>query len=323
MGTGPASTVPLTASSAGCLAVDVGKSQVRFTLRTESGIVTHVTEPGYNHAAHDDGVDGVLSVLNRAVSRLPHPPRRCVLASTGLSADLGDRRRLANGVAAAVGTSEVGICDDFVAAHAGALSGPGTVVIAGTGAIAFSLSGDGAWSRVDGWGPYLGDDGGAFSVGRSGLRAALAAADGRGLATALMERAERHMGGLDIQAAYRLHTSPDAVAVIAAFAPQVAAAAAGGDVIARAVMAETVDALCRAAITGAARSGSPLVSWSGRLFDLGEQLLSPLAKLLASKGVRLVPPHGAPLDGALALCGRDDSLYAGMITVTDNWGPAS
>ncbi|MGI8882032.1 MAG: N-acetylglucosamine kinase [Jatrophihabitans sp.] len=301
------------------LAIDVGKSQVRIKLASATGDIAAATEPGYHHAAHADGVDGVLAVLRPAVSRIPDRPDRCVLAATGLSSEPDDRQRLLRGVVDAVCASAVAVCDDFVAAHAGALARPGTILIAGTGAIAFSVRSDGTSGRVDGWGPHLGDDGGAYALGRSGLHAAFASVDGRGPATDLSDRALQYLGGLDIQAAYRLHARDDAVAAVSGFAPEVAQAAATGDRVAERVLAEAVAALASTAASGAAQSGSPVVSWSGRLFDLGAQLVDPLAAALAAVGVQLIAPAGTPLDGAMALCTPRSSLYTSMLTATPDW----
>ncbi len=305
------------------LAVDVGKSQVRVKLASASGDITAATEPGYHHAAHADGVDGLLAVLRPAVSRIARRPDRCVLAATGLSSEPGDRQRLLRGVVDAVSTSAVAVCDDFVAAHAGALAGPGTILIAGTGAIAFSVRTDGTSDRVDGWGPHLGDDGGAYALGRSGLHAAFASVDGRGPATDLHDRALQYLGGLDIQAAYRLHARHDAVAAVSGFAPQVAQAAEAGDRVAERALAEAVAALARTAASCAARSGSAVVTWAGRLFDIGAPLIDPLAATLAAVGVQLIAPAGTPLDGAMNLCTPRRWLYASMLTTTPNWVTAS
>jgi N-acetylglucosamine kinase-like BadF-type ATPase len=303
----------------GSLAVDVGKSQVRIRFTTASGDVTATTEPGYHHATCDDGVRGMLAAVRPAMALVPHAPRRCVLAATGLSSVPDDRRRLLRGLAEIIGTPAVAVCDDFVAAHAGALATPGTILIAGTGAIAFSILPDGTSRRVDGWGPRLGDDGGAYDVGRSGLHAAFASIDGRGPASALGDRARRYLGGLDIQAAYRLHTRVDAVAVVAGFATEVARSASEGDDVAGQVLAGAIASLANTAASAAVACGSPVVSWAGRMFEMGAQLIDPLTEKLASSGIQLIPPAGGPLDGAMDLCRQDSSLYTSMVTTTRDW----
>lgn len=81
------------------------------------------------------------------------------------------------------------LVNDAVAAWAGAfLGGPGALVAAGSGAVAFAVGRDRRSERADGLGHWLGDAGSGFDIGRAGLRAAVAALDGRGPATCLVER---------------------------------------------------------------------------------------------------------------------------------------
>ena len=93
---------------------------------------------------------------------------------------------------------EVWLADDAVTAHAGALSlGWGVSVTAGTGVACLAVPPDGAPRVIGGHGYLLGDEGGAFWIGREGLRAVLRAADGRGPSTALAGPASQRFDGLD------------------------------------------------------------------------------------------------------------------------------
>ena len=75
--------------------------------------------------------------------------------------------------------------DALVALVAGAPSGIGIVVVAGTGSIAYGVDPDGHEARAGGWGYLLGDEGSAFWLGHYAVRHAIRAADGRGVATTL------------------------------------------------------------------------------------------------------------------------------------------
>jgi len=75
--------------------------------------------------------------------------------------------------------------DALVALVAGAPSGIGIVVVAGTGSIAYGVDPDGHVARSGGWGYLLGDEGSAFWLGHYAVRHAIRAADGRGVATTL------------------------------------------------------------------------------------------------------------------------------------------
>jgi glucosamine kinase len=64
--------------------------------------------------------------------------------------------------------------------------GPGVLLIAGTGSVAFARGPDGTFARAGGWGPVLGDEGSGAWIGRRALNAAVASADGREPETALL-----------------------------------------------------------------------------------------------------------------------------------------
>jgi len=57
--------------------------------------------------------------------------------------------------------------------------GPGILLIAGTGSVAFGRGPGGAFARTGGWGPSFGDEGSGAWIGRKALSVVTAAADGR------------------------------------------------------------------------------------------------------------------------------------------------
>jgi glucosamine kinase len=63
--------------------------------------------------------------------------------------------------------------------------GPGVLLIAGTGSVAFGRGPTGSLERCGGWGPTLGDEGSSYWLGRRALSAITAATDGREPDTAL------------------------------------------------------------------------------------------------------------------------------------------
>lgn len=64
--------------------------------------------------------------------------------------------------------------------------GPGVLLIAGTGSVAFGRGPTGTEDRCGGWGPKLGDEGSALWLARRALSAATAVADGREPESALL-----------------------------------------------------------------------------------------------------------------------------------------
>ena len=63
--------------------------------------------------------------------------------------------------------------------------GPGVLLIAGTGSVAFGRSPGGTTARCGGWGPVIGDEGSGAWIGRKALSIVSAASDGRESPTAL------------------------------------------------------------------------------------------------------------------------------------------
>jgi N-acetylglucosamine kinase-like BadF-type ATPase len=81
------------------------------------------------------------------------------------------------------------VVPDILVAFAGATPGPsGSVVIAGTGAVAARIENREIVRRCDGYGWLLGDKGSGVWIGRRAAQAALAALDGSGLPTVLTGR---------------------------------------------------------------------------------------------------------------------------------------
>jgi len=87
------------------------------------------------------------------------------------------------------------VAADFeIALEAAAGPGPGVVLIAGTGSSAFGRSAAGEVARAGGHGPWVGDEGGAFDIGRRAVAAAARARDFAGPATQLAERVPAALG---------------------------------------------------------------------------------------------------------------------------------
>jgi N-acetylglucosamine kinase-like BadF-type ATPase len=223
-------------------------------------------------------------------------------------ATLGDalRAQLPDALAGEFGARHLALAADAVTAYAGTLGRrPGAVVAAGTGLIALGTDLT-AWRRADGWGHLLGDCGSGAWIGRAGLEAALRAHDGRrGGSAALLARAEARFGpagGLPGQ----LYPRPDRAAVLASFAPDVAAAGSPGgpaDPVAAGILRTAARHIAEAAAAVCPAGAETEVAFTGGLLRLGEPLLGPLAEELAAQlpQARRSPAAGDPLDGAVRI----------------------
>ncbi|GHH74599.1 hypothetical protein GCM10018793_16200 [Streptomyces sulfonofaciens] len=294
------------------VAVDLGKTGCRAVLWTGTGAPSDVNEvPGAPGLATGDGVQSARAAVLAAVLPLierehgVRPGTVCVGAAGAASAPAA-ARALAALLLDDLSADETAVTSDAVTAHAGALGGgPGVVLAAGTGSVAVGIGDDGTYARVDGWGPWLGDEGGGAWIGAAGLRAALRAHDGRGPATTLLAAAVDRFGSPD-RLPLALHEDGSPARTAASFAPVVARAAAEGDEAARAVVLDAATALGAAVVAAAHRIGGGdeglPVAVTGGLTALGDVLMEPLtAAVTASGRLHPRPPLGGPLDGARLL----------------------
>ncbi|MGV9707702.1 N-acetylglucosamine kinase [Streptomyces sp. NPDC003483] len=298
------------------LAVDLGKTGCRAVLWTGPDSPGHPVRevPGAPGLAESGGVTAAVAAVTAAASlgdglasALPAGRLDTVcVGAAGAAADPSAARSLAELLLDALPTDEVAVTSDAVTAHAGALGGgAGVVLAAGTGAVTVGIGEDGTFARVDGWGPWLGDEGSGAWIGRAGLRAALRSHDGRGPATSLARAAADRFGDLDRLPATVGHSANQA-RLTASFAPLVAGAAADGDAVATGIMRDAAAALAEAVVAAARGTGGtdPLpVALTGGLIGIGAPLLDPFTDLLHSSGLplRVTPSLGDPLHGARLL----------------------
>ncbi|MFF5338808.1 N-acetylglucosamine kinase [Streptomyces sp. NPDC013181] len=298
------------------IGVDSGGSGLRLALGpAEAGAPVVTAECGGPVRTGPHGIDAahLLEQLLPAVRRLlagQGAGARVTAAAVGAAgmATLGEELRavLPGALADELGVRRVALAADAVTAYAGAVGQrPGAVVAAGTGLIALGTDLT-EWRRADGWGHLLGDSGGGAWIGRAGLDAAMRAYDGRrGGSPALLERLEAVFGAPAALPGL-LYPRADRPALLASFAPEVAACADRDPVAegildaAAAHIAEAAAAVCPQPGPG---DGGREVALTGGLFRLGEPLLVPLYEHLARllPEARAVPGSGDPLLGAVRI----------------------
>lgn len=286
------------------LAADGGQSAIRVQ-HSHAGVAVELD--GVSRL-EGDTVEAVAAAVIRGWQQAGSPPvERAVLGLTTAPTDVPSQRRLCRAVAAGTGAPEVWLASDAVTAHAGALALDwGVSVTAGTGVVCLAVPGDGEPRMIGGHGYLLGDEGGAFWIGREGLRAALRAADGRAGPTRLVESAVGRFDGLG-DLGDRIHSASRPVNRIAHFAPDVLAVAEAGDPVAAAIVEEAtleLATLVHAGIAAVTREGQPVrVALGGRLMADGSPLRRRLEGALAGAVPAAEPrsAEGSSLDGALLL----------------------
>lgn len=248
-------------------------------------------------AANEDGARP--AALYAGVAGVGREPERAALL------DALTARELAGSLA--VTTDAAIALDDAFA------DGPGILLIAGTGSIAYGRAPDGRFERCGGWGPVLGDEGGGAWIGRRGLNVAAAAADGREPETALLPALLTAIGG-DEAPSFVGWAASATPADFATLAPVVLRVAADGDLRANSVLALAVEELVLHVRTLARtlfldeRATVP-VAFAGGLLTRGAPLRRRLEHRLrtAVPGAQVrqadVEPERGAVRGALRLLG--------------------
>jgi glucosamine kinase len=293
-------------TSATVLAADVGRTTCRVA-RYEDGTRTRATATSCGWSLADaEGVQGVGSALVRCVEQLVEPAEEVAaisIGTTGAAQDRSAAHGLVDWLQRRLDGIEVLVASDVVTAHAGALAGgPGTVTVAGTGAVALAVGADGAWHLVDGSGWLLGDAGGGVQIGRAGLAAALRYHDGRPGGSRWMAEAAHRRYGPPEHLPEVVHGDAQPARLLAGFVPDVADAARAGDPVAAAVFTEAVDDLAATTVTAcrALPDAGAAVAFAGGLFDLDDLVTAPLraavTHMLPRAEVR--EPVGDAIEGA-------------------------
>jgi N-acetylglucosamine kinase-like BadF-type ATPase len=285
------------------LAVDLGKTSCRVRVTRDGAVLGEASGEGAPGLAEDNGVELSYRSILRAIAGLQRTEFEGIgIGAAGVEAAPAATRELIALLRSEFG-APVAVLTDALAAHAGAFAGgPGTVLIAGTGAVVFSVDSAGAIGQVDGAGTWLGDEGGGSWIGQAGLRAVMRAADGRGPRTALTDDAVALAGGIGALPRWVSATGAPA-RTLGTFAPTVIARASLGDEVALGIVDDASRLL---ALACAAAPGTDAVCITGGLS--GQPFFrSRLTGALAKRGIRIVPPLGDALAGA-ALVAADRSL---------------
>ncbi|HEY0970555.1 MAG TPA: BadF/BadG/BcrA/BcrD ATPase family protein [Gemmatimonadales bacterium] len=184
--------------------------------------------------------------------------------------------------------------------------GPGILLIAGTGSVAFGRGPAGAFARCGGWGPVFGDEGSGAWIGRRALSVVAAANDGREPATALtgalltaaeVESTEQLIG-------WAAGAPP---AKLATLAPAVMQVAEAGDLRANALLGIAVEELVLHVRSLARqlfvdeRAATPVALAGGLLAKRGSPLRRRLEHRLktAVPGAQVRPEEVVPVRGAV------------------------
>jgi N-acetylglucosamine kinase-like BadF-type ATPase len=229
------------------LGIDGGGSKTTCVVGDESSLLATVTVGGSNITRV--GEAGARAALHQAIREACGAARinlqqvscACIGAAGAGRSEIADTVRK---IVAEIISGKIEVVGDMEIALAAAFgAGPGVIVIAGTGSIAFGRDAQGRTARAGGWGFAVSDEGSAHWIGREAVRAVLRAADQSG-----GDQAERESSGLaerlfrELKTSGRLDSLPQLARAansdpdFAALFPAVLAAAEAGDAVARKVI---------------------------------------------------------------------------------------
>lgn len=185
---------------------------------------------------------GIAARIRAAVRDLDATPgERCPDTLAACLSGLGreaPKARVAAELSRARVAAHVLAESDAMAALDGAFAGgPGIIILAGTGSIAFGKSAKHEIFRCGGWGYLFGDEGSGFDIGRRVVARALQGADGRGPATSLQQRLEAQLGMAPLtEAVTRLYAGFSGRGEVAQLALLAFEEAEKGDAVARQIV---------------------------------------------------------------------------------------
>jgi len=230
------------------IGVDGGGTKTRALLADERGEqiaeavgAASAVKPG--EIEHSAGVIAgvvrdVLEIAERAGAR----PRVLAVGVAGVGRE-PEREALLEALVAQQLADEVSVVPDYAIALEDAFSdGPGVLLIAGTGSMAFGRSPAGATARCGGWGPAFGDEGSGGWIGRRALSVVAAAADGREPETALTGAVLTAAEVSEVTDLIRWASGAPA-AQLATLAPVVMSVADAGDLRANSIVSMAVEEL--------------------------------------------------------------------------------
>jgi N-acetylglucosamine kinase-like BadF-type ATPase len=305
------------------LGMDVGGTHTRAVLVTPRGRVAgcgdaasanhHNVGLGTARARLIEAAAGAWESAGKRMQPAIHAFLGCAGVKSGL--DVSEVRALAEAAALAP-AGEVTVENDLHNALAGGLSGrPGVALIAGTGTNCLGRDPQGKTFMCGGWGWLLDDEGGAFGLALSAVKAVVRSADGRERATSLLPAALAFFGVSEPnELLARFYVRNWTPAEVAEFAPVVTRHAAEGDTMAKAVLASGARAL-RELVAGTVRGldfpKGPEVVLLGGCVRSGPPYQDLVEKEIraACSHIQLVEPEGSPVAGAVL-----NALRAGGIT---------
>jgi N-acetylglucosamine kinase-like BadF-type ATPase len=291
------------------LGVDGGQSSTRALIADEHGrIIGRGAAGPCNHIsgseAREKFLRAVEGCLNQAYTEagLDASSVEFAAACLGFSGGPEDKEGYAR---KSIPSKKYKITHDADIALSGATGGgPGIVVIAGTGSMAFGRNEAGQTARAGGWGYVYGDEGSAFDLARQALRASLRCEEGWGPKTLLRDLLLSATAARDTNdVLHRFYTDEFPRNRVAEFGPLVTDAAIAGDEIAITILgtaAAQLAALAQGVFKQLFQNFAAVpVCYSGGVFRSDLVRINFADEIRRSFAHEVTPPRYSPAAGAV------------------------
>lgn len=193
----------------------------------------------------------IIAAINEACAEAQVNPkeiaRSCIGVAGGARTEIAEAVRRIVGDVVGGGVQIVG--DMVIALEAAFGGGPGVVMIAGTGSIAYGRNAAGETARAGGWGFAISDEGSAHWIGRAAVAAVLHVCDENPALLSALMSAWRVRSPEELVIAANASPPPD----FAALFPVVRTAAESGDPLALEMLQHAGEELAQLAMTVIAR----------------------------------------------------------------------
>ncbi len=291
------------------LGIDGGGTKTACAVGDEQRVLARAEASGSNvvRVGEKSAREALRHAVRETCDRAGIQPKNVARAVAGISG--AARREIAETVRGCISelvSGRVDVVGDMVIALQAAFGdGPGIIVIAGTGSIAYARNEKGETSRAGGWGWAISDEGSAHWIGREAVRAVFHSGD-LGVSTVLNNRVLQawKLASLDqLVVASNALPVPDFASLLA----QVVAAANEGDAVAARILHNASLELARLARTVAGRVLAPesvvQVAMAGGVFAHVAQVREAFSGTLVAElpGTTVLPQIVEPVLGALAL----------------------
>jgi N-acetylglucosamine kinase-like BadF-type ATPase len=303
------------------LALDGGNSKTDVALVAPDGsLLATVRGPGMPTADLDGSlrvISDLIGLIEQQAGQPGRPAARHISACVA-NADLPEEEeQLATAIRASGWSESTAVVNDTFAVLRAGLDGSldgagkpwGVAVTCGAGINCVGVAEDGRVTRYLALGSITGDWGGGYGLGRAALWWAIRAEDGRGPETTLRETVPAHFGLPEVaDVAIAIHQGKLTVQDTRGLAPVLLAAASDGDQVARDLVRQQADEICRMALVAMRRLGltglkTPVVLGGGLLTARDPLLTASVVDGIAAEApeaeVRIVDVP--PIAGAVLL----------------------